>query len=305
MTEFDRNGFLAVDKFFEEQHLLEEKEEKDRKHDDNLAKQKLETGSTSNGQRRGGVGVVTANKNGSFQLENVLLVGKKRRHSKRSLQEIDDDHSLPLQVENLEDDDLDVGRTAIAKEYNVTKKSKTATIQIDTSVQKSSKKSKRKNKLGKSERLRMPQRKEVEPTEQASSLSQDNAKSSKQAEATNNKATTNQNDPNPSSTNNNKRKRHKVRSRQKNIRKDTRAMSNKPAHLIAGNPNYQGRPLTQATRDRLKQSVTTGKRILATDTDSTRRMTITAKSIDQPNPTTSNELFVIDRNSADDVGVEL
>ena len=48
-----------------------------------------------------------------------------------------------------------------------------------------------------------------------------------------------------------KPKRRKVRSKQKNIRKDTRGMHEKPKHLRVGASNYQGRPLTDETRAKL------------------------------------------------------
>jgi hypothetical protein len=56
----------------------------------------------------------------------------------------------------------------------------------------------------------------------------------------------------PSGINNNstkKRYKKKVRSRQKNIRKDHRAESDRPQHLIV--PGGGGRPLTQATKQKL------------------------------------------------------
>lgn len=49
-----------------------------------------------------------------------------------------------------------------------------------------------------------------------------------------------------------KRKRRKVRSRQKNIRKDNR--ETKPTHLVPGNADYRGRPLTAETRRKLNMS---------------------------------------------------
>mmetsp|Transcript_3044 Transcript_3044/g.4612 ORF Transcript_3044/g.4612 Transcript_3044/m.4612 type:complete len:283 (+) Transcript_3044:157-1005(+) len=49
-----------------------------------------------------------------------------------------------------------------------------------------------------------------------------------------------------------KRQRVKRRSRQKNIRKDTRPLEARPAHLQLGNRNYTGRPLTDETRAKLK-----------------------------------------------------
>mmetsp|Transcript_8340 Transcript_8340/g.11903 ORF Transcript_8340/g.11903 Transcript_8340/m.11903 type:complete len:316 (-) Transcript_8340:88-1035(-) len=48
------------------------------------------------------------------------------------------------------------------------------------------------------------------------------------------------------------KKRKKVRSKQKNIRKDHRDPSQKPDHLIIGSKNYAGRPLTKETKDKLQ-----------------------------------------------------
>ena len=49
----------------------------------------------------------------------------------------------------------------------------------------------------------------------------------------------------------NTKKRKKVRSRQKNIRKDHRTESDKPSHLIVGTNEYCGRPMTKETRQKL------------------------------------------------------
>ena len=49
-----------------------------------------------------------------------------------------------------------------------------------------------------------------------------------------------------------KRKRRKVRSRQKNIRKDHRTIESKPKHLVLGSGvDYAGRPMTTETRIKL------------------------------------------------------
>lgn len=45
-----------------------------------------------------------------------------------------------------------------------------------------------------------------------------------------------------------KRKRVKTRSKQKNIRRDNRPESAKPAHLLPGSKEYKGRPLTPETK---------------------------------------------------------
>jgi hypothetical protein len=49
----------------------------------------------------------------------------------------------------------------------------------------------------------------------------------------------------------NKKKRKKIRSRQKNIRKDHRTENDKPSHLIVGSDAYCGRPMTKETRQKL------------------------------------------------------
>ena len=55
-----------------------------------------------------------------------------------------------------------------------------------------------------------------------------------------------------SSSNEKKRKRRrKVRSRQKNIRKDTRPVQERPKHLILGAKFYEGLPITPETRHKL------------------------------------------------------
>jgi len=63
----------------------------------------------------------------------------------------------------------------------------------------------------------------------------------------------NNNDEHHIKENKSKRKRRKIRSKQKNIRKDNRNRSQKPAHLaLQGSIAYGGRPLTNETREFLK-----------------------------------------------------
>lgn len=49
----------------------------------------------------------------------------------------------------------------------------------------------------------------------------------------------------PQTTNNETRKRKKTRSKQKNIRRDTRTDDKKPVHLQYGSKEYKGRPLSE------------------------------------------------------------
>ena len=66
-----------------------------------------------------------------------------------------------------------------------------------------------------------------------------------------------------------KRWKKKVRSRQKNIRKDHRAAADRPPHLVSGG----GRPLTEATRQRMGMDTTT------TNKDSSEAKSFATKSM--------------------------
>ncbi|KAG7374250.1 hypothetical protein IV203_013345 [Nitzschia inconspicua] len=285
MAEFDSKGFAAVDKFFGRQD--------DERDDPILSKSSLSL-LTDRGQRRGGVGAVTSNKKfaTSPQLEQVLKVGRK----KRLRQELEDDLSLKPDEDD-GDDEMDLGRTAIAKD------TQTKTPPVQASHPPSSKKSKKK---GKKERQKMNQQifEETHVADPLPEIEMDDRDASKNEL---DEAVTN---PAAAKNSNNKRKRRKVRSRQKNIRKDTRPMADKPAHLIPGNPNYQGRPMTQATREKLKHPVSTGKKTLDNKNRSSnngKRMKAESSKGPETLPKNegSEELFVIDRSSADDVGVAI
>ena len=74
-----------------------------------------------------------------------------------------------------------------------------------------------------------------------------------------------QDPPNTETLTPKKLSKRKVRSKQKNIRKDARPLSSKPEHLRLGNPKYAGRPLTTETRQKMKlpPSKTSVHRLLA------------------------------------------
>jgi hypothetical protein len=279
---FDSKGFAAVDKFFDGQDRETDSASFDRSKD-----------ALSRGQRRGGIGAASKKSAISSKFETVLKVGNK----KRSRRDQEDDPGIQEDDHDDDDDELDVGRTAIAKD--IPKQKRTTSVLAEIS---SSKISKQKKK-GKKERQRTSQIEEKEGSEKVLSdkplSNDDNEKSS---------GANNEPSADASANNTNKRKRRKVRSRQKNIRKDTRSMADKPAHLIPGNPNYQGRPMTQATRERLKQPVTTGKNIIGshqTSVEKKGKASLATKSLEDGSVKTqvdSKELFVIDRSSVDDVG---
>ena len=288
MAEFDSAGFAAVDKFFGGVS-----------DGDADAPRNKPSSLSAKGKKRGGVGATISKKqvDATKLAENVLKVGRKRS---RDGAYDDSDHEFHDVDDN---DDLDVGRTAIAKD---SKKKVKSGVDAQLGSQKKSKK-----KLGKKERQRQLNH---EAAEQAEPKPINNA-------ASHNSVTT---DAAPADGGTAKkqqqpRKRKKVRSKQKNIRKDRRSMAEKPAHLIPGNPNYQGRPLTQATRERLRNPAPVGKRVVgdhetgcatkvakqerANSKDSTFTATkVSHNDNDTPRDSAEESLFVIDREG-DDVGV--
>eukprot|EP00980_Cylindrotheca_fusiformis_P009355 scaffold2047_cov129-Cylindrotheca_fusiformis.AAC.34 len=170
-------------------------------------------GTSSRKTKRGGVGAdVPREKVKQDRIsERLLRVGG----SKRSREE-DEEHS----VEGNDDGDLEeeAGRTGIAPKVTK-KKSESEKGEVPT------------KKLGKKERKRLQQEQETSKTNDAVE------ETTKDASAEESKKT--------------RPKRRKVRSRQKNIRKDNRSTDEKPKHLQVGASDYKGRPLTEETRSRL------------------------------------------------------
>jgi hypothetical protein len=148
----------------------------------------------------------------------LLKVGKKRNRSEEEEEEDDEEESL-----SHENNDEDEGRTAIA-EKSAPKVLVTAPF---IEIRRPSKKKKGK-KERQAEMSQHPQQsEEAAPMEVAveNNISEAASKA--------------------------KHKKRKVRSRQKNIYKDTRLAQYRPSHLILGRPDYQGRPLTAETRVKL------------------------------------------------------
>jgi hypothetical protein len=228
MAEFDSAGFAAVENFFGSY---------DEDAQANALPNKSKSSLSAPSKRRGGVGAAIAKKDTSAQklAVSVLKVGRKRSRDGG-----DDDSDREFYDDD-DDDELEAGRTAIAKEDK--KKIK----DLDQVVIESQKKGKKKR--GKKERQQQNQV-NIEPADVHVPSSTENPGDS----TTEANTTTKNQKP--------QRKRKKVRSKQKNIRKDHRTMPEKPGHLIPGNPNYQGRPLTQATRERLRNPAPVGKKIV-------------------------------------------
>lgn len=218
MAEFNKAAFSAVDSFFGESNGDVEVDRKALS-----AKTALSTG------KRKGVGSVAPTKQTLNQREitkKLLKVGKKRG---RGDDDIEDELS-DKGKESDDDEDTEQGRTAIAKELP-----KKVISEIPASSSKS--------KIGKKERKRLKEAQEANTIEVQSTnpetplVSENDDKPKEEA--------------NLSNTENNpkKQKRRKVRSKQKNVRKDNREV--KPQHLLVGRKNYQGRPLTPETRAKL------------------------------------------------------
>ena len=266
-AEFDSSGFSAVDKFFGGGGT--EREET----------KKVTTTAGNRGKRRGGVGASTKSSDtktlsSDLLAKQVLTVGRKRSRDDSVEDEYDgvDDHGVH------DADEADGGRTSIAP-----KKASSKTFDKPQT-------SKPSKKLG---------RKERERQKQAAKAGGDVNQKQEHPPPSNNTETTEtaegadvvnrNNDPSHPKP---KKKRRKVRSRQKNIRKDNRSADEKPAHLIPGNRNYKGRPMTQATREKLNLPSPVKKPFRSK----------------WNNDEKADDLFVIDRDpdsAGDDLGVKL
>lgn len=230
-TEFDSSGFSALDKFFGEGTG---KATEQRKFTESST-------SSGRGKRRGGVGVDTAEsksvtkKISSDLLAKQLLIVDRKRLRENSCGEYEggdvDDGGIH------DADEADGGRTSILQVKTTASKS------IDRKV----KNIKSKKNLGKKERERLKHAINIEVFDEDA-----NDEHYRNRDVTSNRKNIHNSEGNLELGNKRiKRKRRKIRSRQKNIRKDNRSVDEKPAHLVPGNRNYQGRPMTQATREKL------------------------------------------------------
>ena len=224
MAEFDRGGFAAVDAFFGGGE--EESTTKQTVHDETTVENNV-------GHRHLGLGATPSSaKTDKSKLglnKRILQVGKKRQ---RDVISDDDDKSAVS-----EEGEDDLGRTtAIDQRPSAAVPVSAVTLAKNVAIagKKSKKKGKKERALDKATRDLLKNEKAVatkneKPIDNESSAINDEGRSKK-------------------------RKRRKVRSRQKNIYKDKR--EKKPEHLVPGNKNYQGRPLTAETRTKLNLSST-------------------------------------------------
>jgi hypothetical protein len=218
MAEFDAAGFSAIDQFFSGGGggvaANQGKTVGATTHNDR-------TNLISKGNRRGVGSAVPVSTKPSDWTRKVLVAGRKRQRDDDDHEDVDD-----ATVDGEDNDDDEGGRTGIAAAANATKMNTNTTISSEP-----------KKKLGKKERKRL----------QANEESSQHDGSAKE-----NPETTEIGDEETApgeELSRKKQKRRKIRSKQKNIRKDHR--EEKPVHLLVGRRNYNGRPLTAETRAKL------------------------------------------------------
>lgn len=230
MTEFNSDGFSAVAKVFGDQ--TDENETIKREEPSKAATGRLGLGATKP------VATKTARQN-DILTATLAHVSKRKRGQGDSDDETD--------VEDVESEDEDEGRTAISSKKIIPKADPQ---ESDT------KKKKKKKKKGKKERLEekaaeqekdettavgsddintTPKNDEQLP-EEPKTFTEEQIKSNNELQKAKRKKKRNAN-------------RTKVRSRQKNIKKDTRRAVDKPSNIIIGRSDYCGRDLTDTTRE--------------------------------------------------------
>lgn len=235
MAEFDATGFSAVDEFFGDDGT--KREELNGKHRGNGS---ARTSSQNNIKRkRMGVGssksVMTTNNKTVLENEAVKTRLLRIGGNNKDNNDYDNGDGKDAVDDNDDDDEEDAGRTGIATDTVSTPISvafQSQTINQTTST--SSETTNGTKKLGKKERSRRMLEERI------------TAVSGDQHPCTD----SNSGETERGRDNSQKRKRKKVRSKQKNIRKDTRSDDAKPKHLQVGK-FYGGRPLTAATRQKL------------------------------------------------------
>lgn len=202
-----------------------------------------------------------------FGKKQILSIGKKRQ---RLHDEEDDEIDVSGGHEYNSSSDEEEGRTSAVKEKkrkvrppvatptiaaaSGLTKDVTSSVDVDAvGTAPSSKKKKKKKKKGKKERSKEnAEEAEVTTTTPAKDAStEDETKNGKEnADSKSDDITQTAEDAkknNPTT----KRKRPKVRSRQKNIRKDNRSANDRPTHLVLGRSEFSGRYMTQETKKKL------------------------------------------------------
>eukprot|EP00978_Attheya_sp_CCMP212_P002953 scaffold6061_cov51-Attheya_sp.AAC.1 len=223
MAEFDSGGFSAVAAFFGEEGKKSEAEPKDlaqSKQDTKARKSRLGLGASAAPKPSNEAGGDWSNNENA---RKILNVGKRKRNNDN----LEDEDLESDEQKVVSDDDEEEGRTSAGKE-------KTPVNQSENAVSIGQKKKKK----GKKERM-------AAAAAAAQTVMNEDNNQSKSEEISGD------GDQESGAAKKNKRKKPKIRSRQKNIRKDNRRGMDKPDHLILGRPSYAGRPMTPETRAKL------------------------------------------------------
>ena len=256
-AEFSSNGFLAVASFFgktEEdirKDAQQEEEESSKQEKVKFFNKRLGVGAN---QKKIEEGKKNQEMLSSATKKKIMSIG---RRNKRKLDDDDDDDDEnhyyedgdEMDDEKIEknyhesDDDDDEGRTSAVK-AKVISKSQNNTIPHQGVV------GKKKKKKSKKERQRELEKLENKMKDENGNVKlqyeQEQGKQSKDNKHMTDGKIDDSNVEN--SGEKPKKKRRKVRSKQKNVRKDNRPNFKKPDHLQIGSASYQGRPLTKETR---------------------------------------------------------
>jgi hypothetical protein len=254
VTEFDEHGgFAVVDEFFKNSTSSNGK---NAQAEQSQPDTKLQLLPTTHPSRRG-VGATDRNsetKNTAIvssvltQGQRILQVGKR---NKRQRDDDDDDDGDDEDDDDTrrgafeDEDEEDIGRTGIIKDTS------SATSKTDHPLlplhQQSVATSTKKKKLGKKERQQQQAVDETITAESNDSVVANNVDGIQHEDDSEAKETTEADDTTSNLSNNTKKKKYrkKIRSKQKNIRKDHRDV--KPLHLIT-----KLRPLTAETRAKLQ-----------------------------------------------------
>jgi len=277
-AEFTSDGFSAVASFFGQ------KEQKTKTEDNNNEVNSSSSKKKKHYKSRSGVGSSSSTLKHSLSLlspdqtakKRILSVGNKRKRNNNDDDDDDDDNGEDSEVkgtqsggeiEKSDDEDHDEGRTSAIKQKTI-KDSNITEIAMKTKETKTKKKKKKKSKK---ERLREAET-DVNKSKDSEKMGGDKGvtaegQDKKDLDQTTNDPPTeteiaesvekdqNGNDTiddakaqNLAKTKSQKGKRRRVRSKQKNVRKDTRNSNQKPDHLKLGSATYRGRPLTKETR---------------------------------------------------------
>ena len=175
----------------------------------------------------------------------IMSIGKKKRNLSP---DNEDDENDDVEDSEQEEEEEEEGRTSVVKDKkSVSNKS---ILSTNAEVDEGKKAKKKKKKKSKKERQReqealnaKPQEEEVDNESGGSKKDEKDLQVKELVQDKSNDRIPKENEFKTS------KKRRKIRSKQKNVRKDNRANNAKPDHLKIGSASYQGRPLTRETRD--------------------------------------------------------